>query len=81
LTDFQRALELKPDLASALNGRGGVHFRRKHYRMALADYDAAIKNNPRFAQAYLNRASAREAVGDFRGATADRQRDAELRKR
>ncbi len=81
LIDFQRALELKPDLASALNGRGGVHFRRKQYRMALADYDAAITNNPRFAQAYLNRANAREAVGDLRGAAADRQREAELRKR
>jgi len=81
LIDFQRALELKPDLAFALNGRGGVYFRRKQYRMALADYDAAIKNNPRLAQAYLNRANAREAVGDFRGAAADRQREAELRKR
>ena len=81
LVDFQRALELKPGLAFALNGRGGIHFRRKQYRMALADYDAAIQNNPRFAQTYLNRARAREAVGDFRGAAADRQREAELRKR
>jgi tetratricopeptide (TPR) repeat protein len=81
LLDFQRALELKPDLASALNGRGGVYFRRKLYRAALADYDAAIKNNPRHSRTYLNRARAREAVGDFRGAAADRQREAELRKR
>jgi hypothetical protein len=28
----------------------------------------------------LNRANAREAVGDFRGAAADRLRQAELRK-
>jgi hypothetical protein len=49
--------------------------------MALADFDGAIKNNPRFAQAYQNRASAREAVGDLRGAADDRQREAELRKR
>jgi serine/threonine-protein kinase len=81
LTDFQRALELKPNLTSALNGRGGVYFRRKQYRLALADYDAAIQNNRRFAQAYLNRARAREAVGDFRGAAADRQREQELRQR
>ena len=81
LIDFQRALGLKPGLASALNGRGGVHFRRRQYRMALADYDAAIQSNPRFAQAYLNRARAREAVGDFRGAAADRQGEAELRQR
>ncbi|HEY1220131.1 MAG TPA: protein kinase [Bryobacteraceae bacterium] len=79
--DFQRALELKPDMPSALNGRGVISFRRKQYRMALADFDGAIKNNPGFAQAYQNRASAREAVGDLRGAADDRQREAELRKR
>jgi len=79
--DFQKALELKPGLATALSGRGGVYFRRKQYRLALADYDAAIRSNPRFAPAYMNRARAREAVGDFRGAAADRQREAELRKR
>jgi Flp pilus assembly protein TadD len=81
LPDFQRALQSIPDLPSALNGRGGIYFRRQQFRMALADYDAAIKSNPRFAQAFANRAKAREAVGDFRGAAADRQREAELRKR
>jgi tetratricopeptide (TPR) repeat protein len=79
LVDFQHALDLNPGLASALNGRGGVYFRRKQYRMALADYDAAIHNKPRFAQAYLNRAGAREAIGDVRGAAEDRRREAELR--
>jgi serine/threonine-protein kinase len=81
LIDFQRALELKPDLASALRGRAGVYLRRKQYRMALADYDAALKKNPRFAPAYLNRARVKEALGDLRGAAADRQREAELRQR
>jgi serine/threonine-protein kinase len=81
LADFQHALDLNPGLASALNGRGGVYFRRKQYRMALADYDAAIHKKPRFAQAYLNRAHAREAVGDVRGAADDRRREAELRTR
>jgi len=78
LIDFQRALEKNPNLAFALNGRGGVYFRRKQYKLALADYDAAIKNNPRLVQAYTNRARAREAVGDLRGAAEDRQREAEL---
>ncbi len=79
LIDFQHALELKPDLASALRGRAGVYLRRKQYRIALADYDAALKINPRFAPAYLNRARVKEALGDLRGASADRQREAELR--
>ncbi|MDR3703216.1 MAG: serine/threonine-protein kinase [Candidatus Sulfopaludibacter sp.] len=81
LIDFQRALEIKPGLPIALNGRGGVAFRRKQYRLALADYDAAIKGNPNLAPAYANRAKAREAVGDLRGAAEDRQREALLRTR
>jgi serine/threonine protein kinase/lipoprotein NlpI len=81
LIDFQRALEIMPGLPIALNGRGGVAFRRKQYRLALADYDAAIKGNPNLAPAYANRAKAREAVGDLRGAAEDRQREAQLRTR
>ena len=81
LIDFQRALEIKPGLPIALNGRGGVAFRRKQYRLALADYDAAIQGNPNLAPAYANRAKAREAVGDLRGAAEDRQREARLRTR
>ena len=80
-SEFQKALELKPGLATALSGRGGIYFRRKQYRLVLADYHAAIRSNPQFAPAYMNRARAREAVGDFRGAAADREREAELRKR
>jgi tetratricopeptide (TPR) repeat protein len=64
-----------------LNGRGGIHFRRKHYRMALADFDAAIKSNPRLARAYMNRARTKEGLGDSRSAADDRQRGEELRKR
>jgi hypothetical protein len=29
-----------------LSGRGGVYFRRKQYRLALADCEAAIRSNP-----------------------------------
>ena len=79
--DFQKALELKPGLATALSGRGGVYFRRKQYRLALTDFDAAIRSNPRFAPAYTSRARTRDAVGDFGGAAADKQRGADLRKR
>jgi len=81
LIDFERALQLKPDLGIALNGRGGVYFRLGQYGRALRDYDEAIRSNPGFAPAYLNRARAREALGDFSGAAADRQREAELRKK
>jgi tetratricopeptide (TPR) repeat protein len=79
--DFQKALQLKPALATALSGRGAVYLRRKQYSLALADFDAAIRSNPRFAPAYASRARARAAVGDSSGAAADRRREAELHKR
>jgi serine/threonine-protein kinase len=79
LVEFQRALELKPDAVLALAGRAGVYLRRKQYRLAIADYDKALRINPRFAPAYLNRARAKEAMGDLSGAAADRQREKELR--
>ena len=80
LVEFQRALELKPDAVLALVGRGGVYLRRKQYGPALADYDKALKINPRYMPAYTNRARAREAIGDFAGAAADRRSEAALRK-
>ena len=76
---FNHALELKPDLATALNGRGGVYFRRKQFLLALRDYDAAINANPRFGPAYMNRAHARQAMGDAAGAAADLKMERQLR--
>jgi len=80
LIQFQRALELKPDLLFALTGRAGIYMRRKQYASALADYDKAISLRPGYGPAYLNRARAREAVGDFAGAAADRRTESALRK-
>ena len=78
--DFQRAIQLKPDAVLALAGRGNIYLHRKQYRLAAADYDKALAIDPRYAPVYQNRALAREAIGDFSGAAADRRRSTELRK-
>jgi Tfp pilus assembly protein PilF len=80
LVQFQRVLELKPDAVLALTGRGNIYLRRKQYRLALADYDKALAINSRYGPAYLNRARAREEIGDAAGAAADRRSEAALRK-
>jgi Tfp pilus assembly protein PilF len=80
LVEFQRALELKPEAPVALFGRANIYFRRKNYGAALADYDKVVKINPGFAAAYMNRARAREAIGDLAGAAADRRTEQALRK-
>jgi Tfp pilus assembly protein PilF len=77
--DFNKALEIDPELASALNGRGGVYFRRRQYALASRDYDRAISINPRSAPAYQNRANLRRVTGDAAGADADRKMAEQLR--
>ena len=81
LVEFQRALELNPNAPMALFGRGNIYFRRKDYRAAIADYDKVLQINPRYAPAYQNRAHARQEIGDFAGAAADRRAEQALRNR
>ena len=45
---------------------------------ALADYTAALDANPRYVEAYNNRATARRSRGDLEGAIADYTRALEL---
>jgi serine/threonine-protein kinase len=71
LADFNRTLEMESDFPAALNGRGGVFFRRRQYKLAINDFSAAIRGNPKFVQAYQNRANARKATGDLAGAADD----------
>ena len=81
LVQFQRALEVNPAAPMALFGRANIYARRKQFGAALADYDKVLQINPRYAPAYQNRAHAREAIGDFAGAAADRRIEQSLRNR
>jgi tetratricopeptide (TPR) repeat protein len=43
----------------------------KRYTEAIADFDQAIKLNANYTNAYTNRAAARRAAGDGKGAAED----------
>ena len=57
ITDFDTAIELRPNYAEAYNNRGVVYDASGEYDLAIADYDKAIELRPDFAVAYFNRGS------------------------
>jgi tetratricopeptide (TPR) repeat protein len=53
------------------NNRGGAYLRKGDYDRAIADFDNAIRLDPRDGNAYNNRGLAYTAKGDFERAMAD----------
>ena len=53
---FNEALEVKKDPA-ILNNRANIYQQMKQFDLAMDDYDAAIKLNPRFLEGHYNKAN------------------------
>ena len=51
--------------------RGKVSFRKGDYKTAIAEYDEAIRLNPKLAKAYFNRGTAFYLIADRERAIAD----------
>lgn len=79
ISDYDRALELVPDLGAAFLNKGAAHIYKKEFAAALPLLDRAIETESKdlFA-AYYNRAIARERTGDVEGAYYDFQKSLEL---
>ena len=71
LVHFNAALAAKPNFPLALNGRGFVLLKMRRPLPAIEDFTAAIKLDPKYANAYRNRGAARKLIGDEQGAAAD----------
>jgi len=54
VADYNKALQLKPDLAAAYNNRANYYAAKKQLEKALADYDRAIDLNPVHVRALIN---------------------------
>ncbi len=62
IEELNAALAAQPDLALAFNARGFAYYLIRDYPHALADFDAAIRLNPKYENALQNRELARNAA-------------------
>jgi hypothetical protein len=81
LRSLNRAIELDPQRATSYNARGYVYLRLQSFANALVEFSSALRLRPDYANAYRNRAIARQHLGDQEAAAADNRKAAELEKR
>ncbi len=78
IADFDQAIRLKLDYATAYYNRGTVYARTGNVRAALADYTQVIALKPNNAAVRYSRALLRANTGDRAGAIVDFQQAAAL---
>jgi tetratricopeptide (TPR) repeat protein/S1-C subfamily serine protease len=71
IDDYNLAIKINPNYASAYNNRGNVRDDLGDKQGAIDDYNLAIKFNPNYASAYYNRGNVRNELGDKQGAIDD----------
>ena len=76
---YDKAIELKPDLAEVYNNRGNAKSDLDRHEAALADYDKAIRLKPDYAAAYYNRGNTKDDLGQHEDAIADYDKAIELK--
>ena len=78
IADFDVALRLNPQNATAYNNRGAAKFHLGQHQEALADFDEALHLNPQDGEVYYNRGNAKSNLEQYEDARADLQHALEL---
>ena len=71
IQDFDRAIELDLNFATAYTNRGNAKLNLGEYEGAIEDYDRAIELDPKYALAYTNRGAMKYYLGENEGAIED----------
>jgi tetratricopeptide (TPR) repeat protein len=72
ISNYNKAIHLKPDYADAYNNRGNAYGELGQYQRAIDDYNEAIRLNPNSAKAYYNRGGvAFNKLGQYQRAIED----------
>ena len=74
IRDYGRALEMRPDDGRLLAERGWAYLVFDSPKLALADFDAAIKLDPAASDWHTGRGTAHARLGDHRAAVSRRPR-------
>ncbi|MFP4009176.1 MAG: tetratricopeptide repeat protein, partial [Spirulinaceae cyanobacterium] len=71
VSDFTKAIEIKPDLDNLWFNRGQAYLGLKEYENAISDYAEALKINPSNSSTYNNRGHAYKEIKEYEKAIAD----------
>jgi tetratricopeptide (TPR) repeat protein len=71
IEEYNKAIELDPEMADAYNNRGRAYIVRGMYESAIEDLDEAIRLDPEMAIAYNNRGLAYVGLGEYERAIED----------
>lgn len=71
IADYTKAIELKPDYASAYYNRGNANGELGQHFAAISDFDIAIQLKPDLTEAYFNRGLAKYNLGQHFAAISD----------
>jgi len=71
LTNYSKAIEMKPNDAGALNSRGKLHFDNGNAQLAITDYNSAINAKADMAESFINRGAAYGSLQQMDQAIAD----------
>ncbi len=74
LSDYDAALKINPDFASALNNRAWTYFKSGQSKRGLPDVERALDLSPNSAHAFDTRAHIRQSLGNPKGALKDYER-------
>ncbi|MDR0494586.1 MAG: tetratricopeptide repeat protein [Treponema sp.] len=78
ISDYDRAIELKPRFAGSYNNRGIFYTHIDENEKALADYNRAIETDAGYAAAYINRGNYYYKLKENEKALADYNRAVEI---
>jgi len=78
MNNYNRALEINPNYAPALNGRGEIHLFNNDYIDAERNFNEAIKADPYYENAYVNRGFLYKRLGNIDSVIIDWKKVLEL---